>query len=267
MIIIFIPLNHMNHITRKNTFRVFTAPTVTINYPARQNPVKRSGMAGTMVRMLAFTDFHGNLEAFRKAKELIQNEKPHCVLVAGDIHNYEGETAKRHLTELAEADVPLFFVPGNMDSPDLASWPGTESVRPLHGKSAKVGAVFLVGLGGSPPGPFPTPFQISDERAARLLEQAVVEFKGGSLVLVSHCPPQNTKLDLVPSGEHAGSMAVRHFVEKFKPALVVSGHIHEAKGVDSIGETVLVNTGPAHRGDYAEIRLEGRVMVRLHSLV
>jgi hypothetical protein len=222
-------------------------------------------MVGTGVRMLAFTDFHGSDEAFARAKELIRNEKWDCVVVAGDITNYDVELAKRRLTKLAEATVPVFFVPGNMDGPGLSSWPGTDSVGPLHGKSARVDGVFLVGLGGSPPGPFSTPFQIPEERATQLMNQAMAGFEKGSLVLVSHCPPKNTKLDVVPSGEHAGSVAVRDFIEKFKPALVVSGHVHEAKGIDSIGETILVNTGPAQRGNYAEITLQGRVSVRLQN--
>jgi hypothetical protein len=224
-------------------------------------------MSGTALRMLGFTDFHGNNEAFEGAKQLIRNDKWHCVLVAGDIANYDDELAKRRLTELAEPGIPLFFVPGNMDGPELSSWPGTDLVRPLHGKSARVGGVTLVGLGGSPPGPFSTPFEVPEERAAQLMNRALAGFEKGSLVLVSHCPPKNTKLDVVPSGEHAGSMAVRNFIEKFKPAVVVSGHVHEARGIDSIGETALVNTGPARRGNYAEITLEGRVSVRLRNFL
>lgn len=220
-------------------------------------------VAGTGVRMVAFTDFHGNNQAFERAKELIRNGKWDCVVVAGDIANYDFELAKRRLMELAERRILLFFVPGNMDSPELSSWPGTDSVRPLHGKSVRVGSVTLIGLGGSPPGPFSTPFEVPEERAAQLINQALADFEKGTLVLVSHCPPKNTKLDIVPSGEHAGSMAVRSFVEKFKPALVISGHVHEARGTDSIGETMLVNTGPAHRGNYAEIKLEGKASVRL----
>jgi uncharacterized protein len=217
------------------------------------------------MRMLAFTDFHGNNEAFERAKQIIRIETWDCVLVAGDIVNYDIELEKQHLTDLAETGVPLFFVPGNMDSPELSSWAGAGSVRLLHGRSAIIGAAFLVGLGGSPRGPFHTPFQIPDEDAAELIGQAMTGFKEGTLILVSHCPPRNTRLDIVPSGEHAGSLPVRKFVEQFKPALVISGHIHEAKGIDSIGATTLINTGPAQRGDYAEITLDDEVSVKLKN--
>ena len=219
------------------------------------------------MRMIAFTDFHGDAEAYERARQLIHSGKWSCVVVAGDIVNYNSELAKARLAELAQNGVPLFFVPGNMDNPELSQWPGANSVRALHGRSATVEGIVLVGLGGSPPGPFSTPFEVPEENAARMLNQASAGFDKGRLVLVSHCPPKNTKLDLVPIGGHAGSMAVRGFVEKFKPALVVSGHVHEAKGVDSIGETTLVNTGPAKDGNYADITLEENVSVRLGNFL
>ena len=236
---------------------------ITLRHVNRIEHERRRVMSGTTVRMLAFTDFHGDNEAFERAKQLIRGDKWNCVVVAGDITNYDLELAERHLKELAEPGAPVFFVPGNMDNPDLSAWSGTDLVHPLHGKSARLGTVTLIGLGGSPPGPFSTPFQIREERAAQLLSQALGEVERGTLVLVSHCPPKDTKLDVVPSGEHVGSKAVRSFVEKAKPALVISGHVHEARGVDSIGETTLVNTGPAHRRNYADIALENKAIVKL----
>jgi hypothetical protein len=74
----------------------------------------------------------------------------------------------------------------------------------------------------------------------------------------------NTRLDMVPSGEHAGSIPVRSFIERFKPTLVISGHIHEARGIDSIGETTLINPGPA-RGNYAEITLNNKASVTIRN--
>jgi len=216
-------------------------------------------------RAVAFTDFHGNHDAFEKAKGLVRSGGWRCVIVAGDIANYDAERAKRQLTELAQPDAPLFFVPGNMDAPELSSWAGTEFVRPLHGNSATIAGVFLIGLGGSPTGPFSTPFEIEDETATKLMNQAMAGFRGMPLILVSHSPPRNTRLDMVRSGDHVGSISVRNFVEKFKPTLVISGHVHEARGIDSVGETTLVNTGPALAGNYAEIQLDDKVTVNLGS--
>lgn len=102
------------------------------------------------MRIFAFTDFHGNQEAFQRAREIIGNEKPDLVVVAGDIVNHNVERAKGFLADLAEAGSPVYFVPGNMDGVDLVTWSGSGSVHALHGRCESWGSVTLIGLGGSP---------------------------------------------------------------------------------------------------------------------
>jgi Icc-related predicted phosphoesterase len=84
-----------------------------------------------------------------------------------------------------------------------------------------------------------------------------------NMILISHCPPKDTKLDRTATGVHAGSISVLQFIESKKPLLVVSGHIHEARGIDKIGETIIVNPGPAHMGRYAIIELGEKIHVKL----
>jgi len=67
-------------------------------------------------------------------------------------------------------------------------------------------------------------------------------------VYVLHDPPYGTSLDMLYSGQHIGSMAVRRFIERYQPPLILSGHIHEAPRVsgkitDRIADTVCVNPG------------------------
>jgi len=213
------------------------------------------------VRIFAFTDFHGDQEAFRRARQTIADEKPDVVLVAGDTANHDGEKAKRFLTYLAEAGSPVYFVPGNMDGVDLMAWSGSESVRGLHGRCEYWKNVGLIGLGGSPHGAFTTPIEYSEEEAAEVLGRAQRNYHGGNLILVSHCPPKDTKIDRVVIGQHIGSTSVREFVMRAQPILVVSGHVHEAQGEDKIGSTVLVNTGPAKNGKYARISIDNSIVV------
>jgi Icc-related predicted phosphoesterase len=218
------------------------------------------------LKILAFTDFHGNQAAYQAAKGLIANEKPDFVIVAGDIINYDVDQARKFLADLASAGRPVYFVPGNMDSAELGAWSGAKNVYGLHGRCESLEGVSLIGLGGSPHGPFSTVFEYSEGDAARLLETAVRDYRGGHLILVSHCPAHNTRLDQVASGEHVGSMSVRRFVEKTQPVLVVSGHVHEAQGTDAIGSTTLVNTGPAQRGHYAHVTFGDTVTVNFAKL-
>ena len=219
------------------------------------------------MRVLAFTDFHGNQEAYRHAKQLIAKEKPDFVIVAGDIINYDSNRAKQLLLDLAAVGHPVYFVPGNMDGRELGGWTGEENVHALHARCRSIKGVSLIGLGGSPHGPFRAVFEYSEEEAEALFEEAAKNCGDGLLILVSHCPPKNTKVDQVSSGEHVGSTAVRRFVENMKPTLVVSGHVHESQGTDTIGSTTIVNTGPAQTGHYAEITIRDEVSVKFPKLM
>ena len=63
-------------------------------------------------------------------------------------------------------------------------------------------------------------------------------------VLICHAPPLNTALDRIKDGLHAGSSAVRDFIEKHQPAHFFCGHIHEAEGaVVQMGTTRAMNVG------------------------
>jgi hypothetical protein len=84
--------------------------------------------------------------------------------------------------------------------------------------------------------------------------------------MVSHTPPADTALDRIRSGKHVGSAAVRQFIESHHPDLVICGHIHESRGIDSLGSTVMVNCGPACDGSYALIELGDQVEVKLAGL-
>jgi Icc-related predicted phosphoesterase len=67
-------------------------------------------------------------------------------------------------------------------------------------------------------------------------------------VFVFHSPPRDTACDLTGSRVHVGSRAMRRFIERHQPPLVLSGHIHESPRIsngyrDAIGRTVVVNPG------------------------
>ncbi len=107
----------------------------------------------------------------------------------------------------------------------------------------------IAGLGYSSPTPFDTPGEYTEEElAARLAKFADVK----PLVLICHAPPLNTALDRVKEGLHAGSRAVREFIEKHQPIHFFCGHIHEAEGeVIQMGSTRAMNVGK--RGYLLEI--------------
>jgi len=71
---------------------------------------------------------------------------------------------------------------------------------------------------------------------------------GPDALYVLHSPPRDTACDQAGVRVHVGSRAIRAFVERLQPPLVLCGHIHESPGVsgawrDAIGRTVVVNPG------------------------
>jgi Icc-related predicted phosphoesterase len=83
---------------------------------------------------------------------------------------------------------------------------------------------------------------------AEALEALGRSSRPAETIFVLHSPPRDTRCDLTAAGQHVGSRAIRRFIEKQGPPLVLGGHIHESPRVstsfrDSIGATVVVNPG------------------------
>ncbi|MEM2864985.1 MAG: metallophosphoesterase family protein [Candidatus Bathyarchaeia archaeon] len=212
--------------------------------------------------MLAFTDFHGSRGAVERAVQASEEVDPDLILVAGDLAFGSGESSKEALRDLGGVCGMLFFVPGNMDPRELAEF-SSGNVYPLHGRCLSHGGVDFLGLGGAPKGPFGTPFEYDEKYADTLLRRGLEGCRGGVLVVVSHSPPYGGRLDLTARGVHAGCKALRRFMEEAKPSLVVCGHIHEARGMEELSGTMVVNPGPAYAGYYAHIKVDGEMRVEL----
>jgi len=79
------------------------------------------------------------------------------------------------------------------------------------------------------------------------------------VIFISHNIPYNTKLDIGKDKKsyaykkHLGSYIARKFCEKYQPLLCVGGHVHEGKGKDKIGKTILINPG---FGKHAQVLID-----------
>jgi hypothetical protein len=80
-----------------------------------------------------------------------------------------------------------------------------------------------------------------ESRLNKLLEE------NRNSILISHSPPYGV-VDKAYNGKHVGSKIVLEAIRKYKPKLVLCGHIHEAKGKARIGKTEIYNLGS--RGSY-----------------
>jgi Icc-related predicted phosphoesterase len=136
----------------------------------------------------------------------------------------------------------VWVLPGNHESaPQIASFCDQYGLHAFHERHFTASAWHVAGLGYSSPTPFHTPGEYTEPQLAERL----APFAGlHPLVLVCHAPPYGTALDRVRPGLHAGSTAVRDFIERHSPAHFFCGHIHEAQGVSvEMGETRAHNVG------------------------
>ncbi len=215
------------------------------------------------MKILVTADFHGVSAAEHNLRKLLERDYD-CVLLIGDLTNFGPIDVAESLLDLVrESGVPALSVPGNCDPKDILQVLDRYEVN-LHGKCRKVGDVSFMGLGGSNITPFKTPFELTE---AEILEElAALQCEDNyRWVLVTHAPPHNTKLDELESGAHVGSKSLRKFVEDKQPLALACGHVHEARAVEKLGRTVMVNPGPISKGYAAEIEIppDERVRVEL----
>ncbi|MFQ6074066.1 MAG: metallophosphoesterase [Candidatus Bathyarchaeia archaeon] len=216
---------------------------------------------------MVVADFHGSIEASRKAAFKAEQIRADLVVIPGDITHFGSvQKARELLLPLVKLQLPIFFVPGNCDPPSLAGIK-LENTRCIHGSCETYDNVVFAGVGGGTISPFNTPFEMTEDEITRALNQSFKRCQPKAwLILVSHNPPKNTKLDAAFSGEHVGSSSVRRYIEDKQPSVVFCGHIHEARGIDSIGNTVVVNPGPARHGQCAVATLNEKIEVQLDHL-
>ena len=214
------------------------------------------------------SDIHGNSLLAQKIYEQASTEEINALVVCGDLTHFGNlAQAKEVLKELTMFGLPVLFVPGNCDPKELATTHFFEGAINIHGKYEEVGSLGFIGVGGSSPSPFNTPFEISEDEIRKILTEAYNNLKSETRpVLVSHSPPFNTNVDITFSGVHAGSRAVREFIEAEKPILVLCGHIHEARGIEVLGEVLIVNPGLTRRGAFAIVDVDGEAKAKLGVL-
>ncbi len=194
-----------------------------------------------MVRILAVSDVHGSQTGLDSTKRFIDEHKPDVVVVAGDITHFGPASWAREFLDSFETQV--LAVGGNCDTDDVvAEIMARESVNLIDRHVEMLGLNFY-GLGHPP--------HITETNIEKNLD-----------VLVTHVPPKGCN-DNVGMGEHIGNAQLRQLVLEISPRLVLSGHVHEARGICELGEAICVNPGPAMKGFGAVIDLDEKVGANL----
>jgi Icc-related predicted phosphoesterase len=214
------------------------------------------------MKLLCITDLHG---AEAQLDAILKHAGPaDTVLLGGDITNFGTADDTQHLVGRCQAQgMHVWAVAGNCDSAAIDRRLFDLGVG-LHGRGVVYEGLGLHGLSAMPPWRA-TMYQFTEEELAVFLAQGQAQVAATpARVVLSHAPPRGVR-DRTHFLHHAGSIALREHVEKTRPALVVCGHIHEARGVESLGPTVVVNCGTGRHGHYAiaKVDADGKVQVEL----
>lgn len=214
------------------------------------------------MRIAYVVDVHGRFAAVSDALERAGDVD--LLIVGGDITTGgTPEQAARAIDGWRPLAPRLLALAGNMDSPAIDARLAELGVA-LDGRGVALGDVGVFGVSAAPVSPLRTPYELDDDDLARRIERGASEVSGCRVaIFCPHAPPADTACDRLSSGEHVGSAVIRAFVERAQPDLVLCGHIHEARAVDRIGPTQVVNPGPVSGGHYAIVDVDGGVTVTL----
>ena len=229
------------------------------------------------MHFLVLSDAHANTEYLGKLDD--EFKKADAVIFAGDFTNQNEAEKALPVLELLEKKSPaLYAVLGNCDEPAFLEELEKRDIS-VQGTMVFRDGLAFAGSGGASIFTRTTPnerteeelqgdFDMVAEHSAEYEEpedaeaeskaaaQSDASLEWNNLIVISHNPPKDTKVDMITSGLHVGSALYREFLETYQPLLAVSGHVHEAAAVDTIGKTTVINPGPLMEGCYAVVDIQ-----------
>ena len=188
------------------------------------------------MKILAAGDFHGDSSITKKLAERAEKENVDLVILTGDITG--PFPTKNLLKPFIDKKKKVLFVPGNWDSSEtmdfLSKLYGIHNVGKYYLKHYGVG---IFGIGNPD-----WRFFLNEPEAFKKLKKDFDKIKDlEKKIMVSHLNAAGTKSEFsgVP-----GSTALKKAIKQFQPDLFLSGHIHEAEGIEEkIGKTRVINIG------------------------
>ena len=195
-------------------------------------------------KILAAGDLHGDTGLVKKLAQKAKKENVDLVILAGDLTMLEKET-KNLIGPFVKLKKPVLLLHGNHESLATVDFL-TELYGPhaknLHGYAIMKNDIGIFGAGGADFGVAP----MSESDFFKTLSKAHKGIeKARKTIMVTHMHPFKSKAEF--SG-FQGSKGVRKAIEKFRPNIMLSGHIHEAEGIEEkIGKTRVIQIGKKGR--------------------
>ncbi len=199
------------------------------------------------MKIIGISDVHCNYHYTTLLIDRALSIEADLILLAGDIECVEP------LEALVRSGVRIYGVAGNMDEVFVYRAMKSAGVA-IDGEVVGFKDMTIAGIGAMS-------LRTNLENVGRRIVERGLRLD----ILLSHHPLKGVN-DLTYRGLHAGLKALRDFVDRHSPRLVIHGHIHEARGVSKYGGSLVVNPGPLMHGFYSLIDVNGSINVRLHEL-
>jgi Icc-related predicted phosphoesterase len=191
-------------------------------------------------KILAIGDLHGDENLVKKLAKRAKDENVDLVIIAGDLTFFEQST-KNIIGPFIKENKEVLLIPGNHETmPTIRNlteiYPRTKHI---HGYSVVKNDIGIFGAGyDSKVGPF----WLEDEEIFKLLKKGHGKINNmKKKIMVTHTNPAYSISEF--SGIK-GSKAVAKAIKEFKPDILISGHVHEAGGLqEKIGKTKVLHVG------------------------
>ncbi len=217
------------------------------------------------MRIFALSDIHGDERHFDAAAPLM--ESADVVVISGDLMRaYSTRSAERILTRIERHARRIIAVPGNWDRDEVRLLLD-ERGYDVHGRGRSIDGIGFFGVGGSGRGTVPVAGNGPGmQDIATALAAGYREITGSSrVVLVTHAPPFGS-VDRSIIGLRGGSRAVSEFLDSHRVDLCLSGHIHEAFGVERHNGCVVANSGSFKSGHYTFAEVGDEIAVEMGKI-
>jgi Icc-related predicted phosphoesterase len=178
-------------------------------------------------KILAIGDLHGDSGLAKKIAKKAKEEKVDLIIIPGDLTWLE-QPAKDIIKPFQKLNKKILILPGNHETlPTIESFVNAYSnVKNMHGNFFKHKNTGFFGAGYSTN---TGPFWIEENEMFDLLKKSHDKIRDSKQkVMITHMHPLGSQSEF--SGWE-GSSSIKKAIKRFKPQIVINGHIHEAGGI------------------------------------
>ncbi len=178
-------------------------------------------------KVLAIGDLHGDSGLAKRIAQIAKKEKVDLIIIPGDLTWLE-QPAQDLIKPFDQLGKKILIMPGNHETlPVIDSFENAyNNAKNIHGNSFRLNDVGFFGAGYATNA---GPFFIEESEVFNLLKKSHEEIKDSEKkIMITHMHHKGSKAEFTG---WEGSKAVLKAIKRFRPDIVINGHIHEAGGI------------------------------------